>query len=240
MKQIVFALLSFLTSLLLMSVYSQSMSDDLPIIKCTDFKVSGEGTDPQWQNSSWVVVPALPNSPERYTTKIKVMYSSTGLYVLADCEDGAISTDFVVDQGDIWKGDVFEVFLQTDPTNPLYFEYELNPLNAELVILVPNDEGNFFGWSPWHYEGERKVQKAVKIHGGTAKPGEKISSWTAEIFFPFALFKALKNVPPTTGTVWKGNFCRMDYDDGVHSSWAWKAVNKSFHEYKRYGSLRFE
>ncbi|MEO5581057.1 MAG: hypothetical protein ABIR66_00080 [Saprospiraceae bacterium] len=39
-------------------------------------------------------------------------------------------------------------FLWTDENKPLDSEYELSPLNYELPILVPNDQGTFLGWSP--------------------------------------------------------------------------------------------
>jgi hypothetical protein len=183
---------------------------------------------------------SLKNTDNPYATRFKIMYSSTGIYVLAYCQDTQISTDYTIDQGDIWKGDVFEVFFQTDALNPLYFEYEINQLSAELAILVPNNEGDFFGWSPWHYEGDRKIKKAIKIQSGNPVSGEKIDSWTAEIFFPYTLFKALKNVPPVSGTVWKANFCRIDYDSGTSQLWAWKPISKSFHEYQKYGTLVFQ
>ena len=169
-----------------------------------------------------------------------MLYSKTGIYVLASCEDNIISTDYKIDQGDIWEGDVFEVFLHTDPSNPLYFEYEINPFNAELVLLVPNSDDDFFGWAPWHYEGDRKVKKAVHILGGKADTGVKINGWTAEMYFPYTLFKALKNVPPKPGTAWTGNFYRMDYDTGTRIKWAWAPVEGSFHEYKKFRPIIFK
>lgn len=220
---------------------SQTPADEiLKIIKCDDFQVSGDGQNSQWSAVTWVNALPLRENKQPFTTRFKLMYSSKGIYVLAECEDKIISTSYNIDQGDIWNGDVFEVFLQTDPENPLYFEYEINPLNAELVILVPNLNGDFFGWSPWHYEGDRKVQKAVTIQGGQPVEGGKINSWTVELFFPFALFKALKNVPPVSGTIWKGNFYRMDYDGGERKLWAWKPVGKTFHEYQKFGTLLFQ
>ena len=214
--------------------------DPLIVKKCLDFELNGIGDNAQWNLTDWTSMPVAEDQQDAYETRFKMLYSDKGIYVLAHCEDKLISTEYATDQGDIWNGDVFEVFLQTDPANPLYFEYEINPLNAELAILVPNNEGDFFGWAPWHYEGSRKVKKAVKIHEGKAQPGEKIKGWTAEVFFPFELFKALKNVPPKSGTEWKGNFYRMDYDSGERISWSWKPVEKTFHEYKKFGSLLFQ
>ena len=37
---------------------------------------------------------------------------------------------------DLWNEDVFEVFLWTDERYPVYFEYEISPLNHELPILA--------------------------------------------------------------------------------------------------------
>jgi hypothetical protein len=218
----------------------EETGSSLHVEKCGNFEVTGKGDNPNWNKVDWIAMNPLDNSKDAYLTKFKILYSSKGIYVLAFCEDKLISTQYTQDQGDIWEGDVFEVFLQTDPANPLYFEYEINPLNTELAILVPNNNGDFFGWSPWHYEGERKVTKAVQIDGGKAAIGEKVRSWTAEMFFPFALFKGLKNAPPQSGTIWKGNFYRMDYDGGARKSWGWQPVEINFHEYKKYGDIIFE
>ena len=215
-------------------------NESLVVKKCDDFQVNGKGDHAQWQSIDWISMPILDNPETAYETKFKMMYSDKGIYVLGSCEDQVVSTDYKIDQGDIWNGDVFEVFLQTDENNPLYFEYEINPLNTELVILVPNNEGDFFGWLPWHYEGDRKVQKAIHVHDGKAETGAKIKGWTAEMFFPYTLFKALKNVPPLPGTEWKGNFYRMDYDTGERIKWSWKPVETTFHEYKKFGTILFE
>ena len=119
-------------------------------------------------------------------------------------------------------------------------QVEINALNHELVILVPNNEGDFHGWSPWHYEDERKVRKAVKVYDGKAESGAKISAWSVELFFPFALFSGLKHVPPAPGTKWKGNFYRIDYDYNKQIKWGWKPINTTFHEYKKFGTIIFE
>ena len=70
--------------------------------------------------------------------------------------------------------------------------------------------------------------------------GGAIKSWSAELFFPFGLFDPLGNVPPVNGTIWNANFYRLDYDTGNMIKWAWTPVNKSFHEFKKYGAIRFE
>jgi hypothetical protein len=95
------------------------------------------------------------------------------------------------------------------------------------------------GWRPWHYEGPRKIRKAVSIAGRTAG-SDSITGWTAEIFVPYALFKPLRNVPPKSGTHWRANFYRADYDDHFATEWSWTPVGPSFHEYQKFGTLVFE
>ena len=213
---------------------------ELLIEKCTDFEVDGKGDNNQWDLTDWTHLQVLDDTDQDFETKFKMLYSDKGIYVLGYCEDKIISTDYATDQGDIWNGDVFEVFLQFDPSDPLYFEYEINPLNTELVILVPNNQGDFFGWLPWHYEGDRKIKKAVQIHDGISETGAEISAWTVEVFFPYALFKGIKNIPPTSGTKWKGNFYRMDYDTKKQIKWSWSPVGNSFHEYQKFGTILFK
>ena len=143
------------------------------------------------------------------------------------------------DNLDLWNEDVIEVFLWTDETYPLYFEYEISPLNYELALLVPNINGNFLGWIPWKYEGGRKIKHATSVRGGDKASGENITSWIAEFFIPYEILKPLDNVPPKKGSSWRVNMYRIDYDGGK-SIWAWKEVTGTFHEYKKYGTLRFE
>lgn len=237
-----YALILFIGSFLFTTnnMADKNKDEQLAVKKCADFQVTGKGDNPQWDQVPWHDMNLMDKTDNEYSTKFKMLYSDMGIYVLGYCEDQIISTDYDTDQGDIWEGDVFEVFLQTDEDNPLYFEYEINPLNTELVILVPNNQGDFFGWAPWHYEGDRKVQKAVHVHDGVAETGAKISGWTAEMFFPYALFKALKNVPPKAGSKWRGNFYRMDYDSGKRIKWGWKEVESTFHEYDKFGTIIFE
>jgi hypothetical protein len=132
------------------------------------------------------------------------------------------------------------VFFHPDPTIPLYLEYEINQLNKELVLIIPNFNGKMYGWIPWHYQYERKVVKKVSVQGGKMMKGESIKSWSAELFFPFELFSPLSNVPPVSGTFWNANFYRLDYDSGKMVKWAWAPIDQSFHEYKKFQPIKFE
>jgi hypothetical protein len=169
-----------------------------------------------------------------------MLYSPKGIYVLFDGADTSLTATMTDDFANLWMEDVFEVFLWPDERQPVYFEYEISPLGYELPILIPNFGGQFLGWRPWHYEGDRKTRKAVKIIGGEPKSGAAIEGWRAEVFFPYDLLRPLQNVPPKAGTRWRANFYRMDYDGDATTAWDWARVGPSFHEYEKFGTVVFE
>ena len=204
-----------------------------------DFEVTGKGDAPVWKDAPWEEIVKNREGGHPYNARFKVAYSGTGLYVLMDGKDSQLSASMTEDNLDLWTEDVFEIFLWPDESQPVYFEYEISPLGHELPIIVPNF-GKFQGWLPWHYEGNRKIRKAVSISGGEQKSKASIAGWTAEFFIPYELLKPLLNVPPKPGASWRANFYRMDYDDGHTTGWNWAPVGRSFHEYQKFGTLVFE
>ncbi|MCA1759873.1 MAG: carbohydrate-binding family 9-like protein, partial [Bacteroidales bacterium] len=123
----------------------------LIVKKCADFEITGDGSAAAWENTDWIDLPQRKPETKVYGTKAKVLYSETGIYFLFDCQDNKLNSTIKEDNEDLWEEDVVEIFLWTEEDFPVYFEYELSPLNYELPILVPNNKGRFLGWLPWHY-----------------------------------------------------------------------------------------
>jgi hypothetical protein len=225
------------------NLYSQkalSGTDPLKVVKCNDFPLTGDGNDPEWGKANWYALTRLDSAGVNYPTRFKILYSAKGIYVLFDGKDNRITTTFDQDFQDLFKADVFEVFFHPDTTMPLYLEYEVNALNKELVLLIPNLNGRVSGWLPWHYENGRRVKKIVHITGGNAEMNAKIQSWSVELFFPYGIFSPLQNVPPVSGMIWHANFYRLDYDSGSMVKWSWAPIEHSFHEFRKFGSIVFE
>ncbi len=211
----------------------------MEVLPTEDFKVTGNGQADAWKKAKWTNLNRRNNGKHPYQARVKMLYSKTGLYVLMDGTDALVTSTMTEDFLDLWTEDVFEFFFWPDPRYPVYFEYEISPLNRELPIIIPNFKGEFFGWRPWHYEGDRKTTKAVAFVGGTGKSGSTIKGWSAEVFVPYDLLKPLQNVPPVTGSRWRANFYRVDYDHDQTTAWDWARVGGSFHEYKKFGTLVF-
>jgi hypothetical protein len=209
------------------------------IKKCIDFTVTGDGSSVEWGKTEWLNVAQQGIGPVLYSTRVKVLYSVTGIYFLFDCVDRKLTSTLTGDFLDLYNEDVVEVFLWPDESFPVYSEYEVSPLNYELPIIIPNYNGKFYGWRPWHYEGERLTRHETSTVGGQKVSGGEVSGWIAEFFIPYKLLVPLNNVPPSSGTKWRANMYRIDYDSGA-KYFAWQKIDKSFHEYNHFGTFIFE
>lgn len=224
------------------------IDDDTAIVKKTaDFTISGRGDNKAWNNTSWQTFSRVDPGGKNYVTKSKILYSEKGIYLLYEGEDEVVTTKNYEDDEEIYEGDVFEFFLQTKKGQP-YFEYEINHFGKQLILTLSGTRKNL-AWSPWRYEYKRDplIQKAVYVKTNdkskvmVVKPGSKISSWTAEIFFPYELISLLPEGIPKTGTLWRVNFCRIDYDSGKMIQYSWsKKIKRDFHELENFGNILFE
>jgi Carbohydrate family 9 binding domain-like len=212
-------------------ILQQGNSDDtvLKVKQTADFKISGEGRHENWNKTEWVTLPQRSGDTP-LNTRVKVLYSPTGIYLLFQCTDYKITSTMKADFMDLWKEDVVEAFFWPDEKSSTYFEYEVSPLNYELPILISNNKGELHRWMPFHYEADRKTRHAVS---------KQATGWTAECYIPFTLLRPLNNIQPQPGTRWRANFYRVDYDS-EEAEWSWQLTGPSFHDYDKFGTLLFE
>jgi len=222
-------------------IAASAAAQTLPVLRvpyCQDFPFAEGQVSDRWQAFPEYELKMLDGDSRKPRTHFRIAYSDTGIYVQFTGDEWTISTEARADFEDLFLGDVYEVFLQPDPATPLYLEYEVNARGHELVLLVPNIGGRFMGWTPWKYTGDRKVRKNSWVAENPS--GQAPLTWHAELFFPYTLFRPLCQSKPAKGTVWKGNFYRIDYDTGNRVKWAWTPINVSFHEFAKYGTLIFD
>jgi len=231
-------LILFLSALIAVALSAQT-STSVTVKKCQDFTVTGDGSSVPWNTTEWITLIPQGNNSINLETKVKVLYSGKGIYFLFSCADEKLTTTIKADNLNLWEEDVVEVFLWTSEDFPVYFEYEISPMDFELPIIVPNYKGKFLGWLPWNYGGEKRVIHATNTSGGEKRSSGKVSGWTAEFFIPYKLLEPLPQVPPASGTKWRANMYRIDYDKGA-SHYAWQKTNRSFHEYNSFGTFVFE
>ena len=222
--------------------------DTTIIRKTSDFTITGKGDNPAWNKTGWQEFTRIDSGGRNYSSKSKMLYSEKGLYVLFAGEDEQITTKNYKDDDEIYEGDVFEFFLQPDPSKPPYFEYEINQLDKQLILILSGSPNKNLAWSPWRYEYKMNplIRKKVAISSGTKtgevmKPGAAIKYWSAEIFFPYEVLGLLPGLPPKSNMIWRANFCRIDYDSGKMVQWTWsRNIKSSFHELENFGFILFE
>ncbi|MHC4701323.1 MAG: amidohydrolase family protein, partial [Planctomycetota bacterium] len=103
----------------------------LRVRKTKDFIINGKGDASAWEMAAWEPLNLRTSGGHRYETRVKMLYSATGLYVLMDAEDRKITAKMDEDFLDLWNEDVFEFFLWPDEQYSVYFEYEISPLGYE-------------------------------------------------------------------------------------------------------------
>jgi len=211
------------------------MAQELEVKRTLDFELDGGGSAPAWETTDWIPLTKRNEEGHDGKTRSKLLYSDTGLYVLFDCEDEAITSTMREDFAALYQEDIVDIFIWPDEGSAIYFEYGISPHNYELALLVPNYDGVFHGWRPWRYEGERQTRRQTHID----RQDGKVTGWRAEFFIPYELLRPLQNVPPQPGSHWRINLYRADFDSGKRAIWSWQPFKKRFHEYQEYGTIRF-
>ena len=221
-------------------------NDAQMIVKKTeDFLITGDGSAENWNQAEWaeLLQRQFEDMGNRYRSEFKILYSETGIYILYRNEDRILNATIEEHFAELWYEDVVEAFFWTDESGPDYFEYELSPLNYELPLIVSNLDGELVHWIPflnsYHEGSDRKTQHKTTIIGGEKRSGAEIEGWIAEVYIPFKLMHPLKNIFPESGTNWRANFYRVDYDNGM-TSYSWQPYETNFHDYENYGTLTFE
>ena len=123
--------------------------------RTTDFEINGDGSNANWNNSDWLELPKSGGSVS-YQTKVKMLYSDSGIYCLYHCEDNKITATLKEDFLDLWNEDVVEAFFWTDESNPsiLNMNFLLSIMNYP--FWFPTIKENFLDGGPGIMKGTVK------------------------------------------------------------------------------------
>ena len=93
-KKAVFLVTPFLISFLVSTTLLGQSSDStvLAVNKTHDFEVTGDGSAVNWKEEKWVILPKRNEHGDVYQTKIKILYSDSGIYCLYYCQDNKLTS----------------------------------------------------------------------------------------------------------------------------------------------------
>jgi hypothetical protein len=178
------------------------------------------------QSVSASLLETVSGKPPAQGTRVTVSRSETHLEVFYACEDTLPWATRTGRNAPLYEEEVCELFI--DPFGDLecYFEFEVNPLNTVLDLVVRRVGKGLRKDTEWNCEG-LETTAAITPAG-----------WRASMRIPF---DSLAGAPPAPGAIWRANFYRIDRPAGTPrelSAWS-PTFRDTFHVPARFGFLEF-
>jgi hypothetical protein len=202
----------------------------LPLLICPRAEFGALTADPA--SAAWSAVPAVhlteavSGAEPQQKTSVRAAWSEEELRVLFQVEDTHVWATLTERNGPLWEEEVVEVFLDLFGDLESYFEFEVNPLNTVLDLVLRKNRSGYMKDFSWECEGWRTA--VVRTDAG----------WNAELAIPF---HALTSEFPEVGDRWRVNFCRIDRPVAMpRELTAWSPpLRATFHTPERFGVLEF-
>ncbi len=177
--------------------------------------VDGNLNEKSWQNSSWTKEFADIEGDKKpapyFTTKAKMLWDEQYLYIAAELQESHIWANLKKRDTIIFYDNDFEVFIDPDGDNHLYYEFEMNALNTvwDLMLIKPYKDGGP-AINSWDISG---LLSGTKIYGTINNPNDTDKKWTVEIAFPWSVFDeaAFHKGHPDDGEQWRISFSRVEW-----------------------------
>jgi hypothetical protein len=202
--------------------------------------IDGKLDEPDWARAPRVLLRKLDGSEATRRTEARLLHDVDHVYVAFKAEDPDIWTEHEERDSRMWKEDVVEVFVDVDPSDPLYAEIEVNPKGGLFDVFLFEHRGRSLrAWNP-------DIKTAVEVEGTVNQRDDKDRSWTVEMSIPAAELAPVplmrRSQPPiATGTVWRMEICRVDNSKGLPEELqSWTTVPNDFHVAEAYGRVVFE
>src|ERR1700730_4090114 len=75
----------------------------LTVNKTKDFEITGDGNSDNWNNEKWLSLPKRNENGIAYLTKIKILYSDSGIYCLYYWQDNKLTSTLREDFSDLFN-----------------------------------------------------------------------------------------------------------------------------------------
>jgi len=188
--------------------YACPLTDQGPVI-------DGKLSDAAWQDAPWtddfldIQGNTLP--APRLRTRAKMLWDDEYFYVAAQMGEPHVWGKLTERDAVIYYDNDFEVFIDPDGDNHLYYELEINALGTEwdLLVVKPYRDGAP-AVNAWDIQG---LQTGVQVQGTLNDPTDKDTGWTVEIAIPWPVMAQCSGrpAPPAPGHIWRVNFSRVQW-----------------------------
>lgn len=205
------------------------MADDTLLVPRAEFTI-----EKPWAMPAGCPIVELVRSTDgarpRLRTRVGVYADSAYLNVVFSGDDDGIVATHLEHDAPLYEEDVVELFLSVDDPHA-YFEIEVNPLGTIFDARITSPDG---------VRATMKTDLAWTCFNLFAPVRRTPRSLDVLMRVPFA---SLGGGPPRRGTVWRGNFFRIDRSSRGDEFAAWRPTLKTpadFHVMAAFGRLRFD
>jgi len=207
-------------------------------------KLDGKADEPAWQQA--VVIKSFgafwAKRPSKTATKARLLWDDEYLYFHAEMEDADLYADERKTNGHLWDNDVFELFFKPSEQSNAYYEFQINPLNAQFHCFMPSrGAGGLRRALSSTEDGKFALKTAVLLRGTLNNWRDNDTGWSVEGRIPWKDFHRT-NGGPKTGDTWRFALCRYDYSknfDAPDLTSCAPLTLPSFHRYEDYCRLKF-
>ena len=204
--------------------------------------IDGKLDDDAWKNAATIENFSMPwlgkdNKPAAKTTRAKILWDRSNLYIAADLDDADLYADITEHDGQIWDNDVFEVFVKPAVDKPAYYEFQVNALNTQFDCFIPR-RGHVGRFKKLHDFG---IESAVSLRGTLDVWTDTDEGWSVEMRIPWSDFMPTGG-RPEPGDEWRFALCRYDHDTSSERpelSTSAPLRELSFHRHEDYAPLKF-
>ncbi len=224
--------------------------------------IDGQLNERAWQLADWssdfLDIQGESQPAPRLRTRVKMLWDQRYFYVAAQMGEPHVWGKLTQRDAVIYYDNDFEIFIDPDGDNHLYYELEINALGTEwdLMLIKPYRDGAP-AINAWDIQG---LKSAVHIEGTVNDPSDMDTGWSVEIAIPWDVLTqaAGRQVPPAPGDIWRVNFSRVQWhtriEDGQYvkitdpetgknlpeDNWVWSPQGLiAMHYPERWGEVLF-
>lgn len=204
-------------------------------------RVDGMLDEPDWQTAMPLELRDIKGR-ESPKTIAKMLWDDRYLYLAFDCADTDIWATKTQRDDFLWEEEVVEAFVDPDGDGLNYYEFQVNPLNTQIDLLIPDavegvkDAKHNARWDC------KDWLSAVRVRGTVNRRDDTDEGWAVEMAIPLSELTRPSSPVPRPSISWRLNLYRIDRPKGREDDpllLAWSKTVRWFHEPDRFGRVVF-
>lgn len=218
-------------------------------------RIDGRLDEPAWANAATIrgFRQSRTGEPAKLDTRVRMLWDAKYLYFGFDCDDTDVAAEITAHDGDLWKEDVAEVFINPTGDEASYVEFEVsaNGTFYDASIAEYRPEVNFAVDSP-HLDMMKTIRvfrakdspHAARVEGTLNDSSDTDRGWTCELAVSWSDLARGTNagrLPPRDGDRWRMGIYRINVKShGNEDEYgAWNPTMTWFHRPWCFGRVLF-